>query len=80
MAADAWELRTARLEGRTNRSTGALVPWRDGCLQWRNGCLHWSKRCLRSEMLSTMDRQFFWILGILIVSGIPQFGLKFAGH
>lgn len=34
-------------------------------------------RGLRSEMLSRMDRQFYWLLGALIVSGLLQLGPKF---
>ena len=90
MAADAWELRTARLEGayeQIDRRLGA-VEGRLSTLEYKMDTgfaelrveLRGEIGSLRSEMLGRMDRQFYWLLGAFAASGLLQLGLRFTGH
>lgn len=92
MAAESWELRSARLEGAYEQ-----IDPRLGSLESRLSTLelrmetgfaqtHADIHNLRSELLSRMDRQFYWIMGAmggllaLMVSGFLQLALRLGGH
>jgi tetrahydromethanopterin S-methyltransferase subunit G len=89
VAADAWELRTARLEGayeQVDRRLGA-VEGRLGAVEVRLSTLEHKMDTgfaeIRAEiggLRGEMHRQFYWLLGVVIGSGLLQTGLKLSGH
>lgn len=90
MAADAWELRTARLEGayeQIDRRLGtvesrldALERKMDAGFAELRADLRAEVGGLRTELLPRMDRQFYRLLGVLIVSILIPLGMRFTGH
>ena len=74
MAADALDVRIAHLEGayeQIDRRLGSLEGQTQGLRLEMNALrdeLRSEMRGLRTELLTRMDRQFFWILGLLIIS------------
>lgn len=44
------------------------------------GEMHRIEISLRSELFARMDRQFFWVLGLLVVSILLPVAFRFAGH
>lgn len=42
--------------------------------------MHRIEISLRSELFARMDRQFFWVLGLLVVSILLPVAFRFAGH
>jgi hypothetical protein len=79
MAADAREVRIAHLEGayeQIDKRLGAI----EGDVRELRGELRNSITSLRSELLARMDHQFFWVLGLLIVSILIPIALRLFGH
>jgi septal ring factor EnvC (AmiA/AmiB activator) len=82
MAADALDVRIAHLEGayeQIDRRLGAV----ESALQSVRAEIQSVRTELhttRTELLSRMDRQSFWILGLLIVSILLPVALRAAGH
>ncbi len=74
MAADALDVRIAHLEGayeQIDRRLGSVEGQMQGLRVEMNALrdeLRSEMRGLRTELLARMDRQFFWILGLLIIS------------
>jgi len=71
MAADALEIRIARLEGAYEQ------------IDKRLGSIESDIRDLRTEihgLAARMDRQFFWVLGLLVISIILPIALRAGGH
>ena len=74
MAADALDVRIAHLEGayeQIDRRLGSLEGQTQGLRGDMNALrdeLRSEMRGLRTELLARMDRRFFWILGLLIIS------------
>lgn len=82
MAADAWEVRTARLEGayeQIDKRLGALEV-RLGSIENRITAMDQQMDAGFAQVRSEMRTQFCWLLGVMIVSGLVQIGLKFPGH
>jgi len=75
MAADALGVRMAHLEGAYER-----IDKRLGSVEERLGAVEREVRALRTELLARMDRQFFWVLGLLIVSIFSPFAGRIIGH
>ena len=61
--ADALDVRIAHLEGAYEQ-----IDKRLGSLEAEVRGLRGEMRGLRTELLARMDRQFFWIIGLLIIS------------
>jgi hypothetical protein len=80
MAVDAWELRTARLEGayeQVERRLGT-VAGRLAALERKVDLglaeLRGEIKAMTIELISKMDRQFYWLLGVLVVSILLPLG------
>ena len=75
MTADAFEIRIAHLEGAFER-----VDKRLGSIENRMSALERKVDEGFARVRVEMDRQFFWVLGLLVVSILLPVGLRFAGH
>ncbi len=75
MAADALEVRIAHLEGACER-----IDRRLGAVESALQSVRTELRATRTDLLSRMDRQFFWILGLLITSILLPVALRAAGR
>ncbi len=65
---DTLEVRIAHLEGAYEQ------------IDRRLGSLERKVDEMRSELLARMDRQFFWILGLLLVSILLPIAVRLTGH
>jgi hypothetical protein len=74
MAVDALEVRIARLEGAYEQMDKRLATIEVDIRELRGDV-----QAVRTELLSRMDRQFFWIIGLLIVSILLPIALRFTG-
>jgi hypothetical protein len=82
MAADALDVRIAHLEGayeQIDRRLGA-VEGRIAALDRKIDDVRTEIQGVRGELLGRMDRQFFWILGLLIISILVPIALRLTGH
>jgi hypothetical protein len=82
MAADALDVRIAHLEGayeQIDRRLGA-VEGRIAALDRKIDDVRTEIQSVRGELLGRMDRQFFWILGLLIISILVPIALRLTGH
>jgi len=82
MAADALGVRMAHLEGayeQIDKRLGSLEG-RLGSVEAEVRDLRGEVRGLRTELLARMDRQFFWILGLLIVSILSPLASRVIGR
>ena len=81
MAADAWELRTARLDGareQVDRRLGALET-RLGFVENRITVLDQRMNAGFAQVRAEMRSQFFWLLGVMF-SGFLALGLNLITH
>ena len=82
MAADALDVRIAHLEGayeQIDRRLGA-VEGRIAALDRKIDDVRTEIQGVRGELLGRMDRLFFWILGLLIISILVPIALRLTGH
>lgn len=75
MTADALEVRIAHLEGAFEQ-----VDKRLGSIENRMSALERKVDEGFARVRVEMDRQFLWVLGLLIVSILLPVGLRLAGH
>ena len=75
MAADALEVRIARLEGAYEQ-----IDKRLGSIENDIRDLRTEIHILADRLITRMDRQFFWVLGLLVVSIILPIALRFGGR
>jgi len=82
MAADVLGVRMAHLEGayeQIDKRLGSLEV-RFGSLEGEVRDLRGEVRTLRTELIVRMDRQFFWILGLLIISIVSPLAGRVIGR
>ena len=75
MAADALEVRIARLEGAYEQ-----IDKRLGTIENDIRDLRTEIRTLTDRLMTRMDRQFFWVLGLLVISIILPIALRLGGR
>lgn len=75
MTADALEVQIAHLEGAFEQ-----VDKRLGSIENRMSALERKVDEGFARVRVEMDRQFFWVLGLLVVSILLPVGLRLAGH
>ena len=75
MAADALEVRIARLEGAYEQ-----IDKRLGAIENDIRDLRTEIRTLTDRLMTRMDRQFFWVLGLLVISIILPIALRLGGR
>ena len=86
MAADALEVRMAHLEGayeQIDRRLGAVeggIVVLDRRIDEGFTQVRTEIQSVRGELLGRMDREFFWILGLLIVSILVPITFRLTGH
>jgi chromosome segregation ATPase len=82
MATSPLEVRIAHLEGayeQIDRRLGAVESALQS-VRAETQSVRTELHATRTELLSRMDRQFFWILGLLIVSILLPIAFRAAGH
>ena len=85
MAADTLDVRIVHLERayeQTDRRLGAVEGRIAARRKGRRRFAHVRTeiQSVRGELLGRMDRQFFWILGLLIISILVPIALRLTGH
>ena len=75
MAKDALEVRIARLEGAYEQ-----IDKRLGSIESDIRDLRTEIHMLADRLITCMDHQFFWVLGLLVVSIILPIALRFGGR
>jgi hypothetical protein len=75
VAADALEVRIARLEGAYEQ-----IDKRLGSIENDIRDLRTEIHILADRLITRMDRQFFWVLGLLVVSIILPIALRLGGR
>ena len=75
MAADALEVRIARLEGAYEQ-----IDKRLGAIENDIRDLRTEIHTLTDRLMTRMDRQFFWVLGLLVISIILPIALRLGGR
>ena len=75
VAKDALEVRIARLEGAYEQ-----IDKRLGSIESDIRDLRTEIHMLAERLITRMDHQFFWVLGLLVVSIILPIALRFGGR
>ena len=82
MAADTLDVRIVHLERayeQTDRRLGA-VEGRIAALDRKIDDVRTEIQGVRGELLGRMDRQFFWILGLLVISILVPIAFRLTGY